>query len=64
MCRLRNIAMRDYKESVPTGQTEYAAMLRRLHKNEIACLQIINLEELRTLRNRLNTYVYTRILVC
>ena len=45
MCRLRNIAMRDYQESVTTGQTEgrkdrrrtklslCASMLRRRHKN-------------------------------
>ena len=39
MCRLRNIAMRDYQESVPTGRTDrrrtkwslYAAILRRWH---------------------------------
>ena len=45
MCRLRNIAIRDYEESVTTGQTHAsrdrrrtkwslcAAMLRRSHKN-------------------------------
>ena len=47
MCRLRNIAMTDFKESVTTGQTDTdgltnrhrtklslcAAMLRRRHKN-------------------------------
>ena len=37
MCRLRNIAMLDYQESVTTGQTDgwtdrCAAMLRRRHK--------------------------------
>ena len=51
MCRLQNIAMRDYQESVTTGQTDRqtdgqtdrrrtklslcAAMLRRRHKNWI-----------------------------
>ena len=46
MCRLRNIAMRDYQESVTTGQTDgqtyrrrtkwslCATLLRRRHKNE------------------------------
>ena len=47
MCHMRNIAMRDYQESVPTGQTHWqtawrtdarqwslcAAMLGRWHKN-------------------------------
>ena len=45
MCRLRNIAMRDYQESATTGQRDgqtdrrrtkwflYSAMLRRRHKN-------------------------------
>ena len=43
MCRLRNIAMRDYLESVTTGQTDRcrtkrslcAAMLRRRHNNQL-----------------------------
>ena len=38
MCHLRNIAMRDYQESVTTGQTEAgqsASMLRRRHNNDI-----------------------------
>ena len=51
MCRLRNIVMLDYQESVTTGQTDgrtdrrrtklslCAAMLRRRHKNVVAAFR-------------------------
>ena len=32
MCRLRNIAMRDYQESVTTGQTDTGTDRQRPHK--------------------------------
>ena len=69
MCRLRNIAMRDYQESVTTGQTHghtdrrrtkrslCAAMLRMRHNKIVSVFQHIRVNKNKS-NAKINVYAF------
>ena len=64
MCRLRNIAVRDYQESVTTGQTHRrvclcAAMLRRQHNKKVTGLTLCS--KFQTHSNRVDSKEHSHI---